>query len=69
MDTKTPSEKIIEKFGGISQLAKALGHEHPTTVQGWKARGRIPAKQQDVVLKLAREKGIDLDPADFFRAA
>ena len=61
-----PAEQIIEKFGGISACAKILGHRNPTTVQGWKERGFIPARQQREVLEAARREGIDLDPADFF---
>ncbi len=61
-----PAERIIEKFGGISAMAQALGHRHPTTVQGWKERGYIPARQQNEVLRAARDLGIDLAPADFF---
>ena len=62
------SENIIKKFGGLSALAKALGHSHPTTVQGWRDRGGIPARRQPDVLAKARELGIDLSPADFFPA-
>ena len=79
MDTKAPifaetddqsqAERIIDKFGGISALARALGHKHPTTVQGWKDRKFIPARHQTEVLKRARELGIDLVADDFFGAA
>ncbi len=61
-------ENIIAKFGGLTALATALGHRHPTTVQGWKARGVIPARQQARILAAARERGIELSPADFFDA-
>lgn len=60
------AEFIIEKFGGITALARALGHKHPTTVQGWKERGFIPSPQQDGVLEAAQAVGVDLEPADFF---
>lgn len=61
-----PVDRVIERFGGISALANALGHKHPTTVSQWKVRGVIPARQQDAVLRAAVEKGIPLTPADFF---
>lgn len=67
-ETKTQSEKIIEKFGGLTALAKALG-KPVTTVQGWKERGYIPSKHQETILAKARENKIRLSPADFFRAA
>ena len=60
---------VISKFGGISALSKALGHKNPTTVQGWKERGVIPARQQGVVLEAARANDIDLLPEDFFKNA
>lgn len=66
---KTQSERIIEKFGGMTSLARLLGHQHPSTVQGWKVRGYIPAKHQETLLRVAREKKIDLEPSDFFTAA
>lgn len=65
----TQAERIIERFGGLTKLADALGHKFPTTVQGWKVRGRIPSSQQDAVLRAARERGLDLEPADFFESA
>ena len=60
------AEIIIERFGGITALARALGHEHPSTVQGWRDRGIIPARRQAELLGLAKTTGIDLSPNDFF---
>ncbi len=60
------AELIIEKFGGVTALARALDHKFPTTVQGWKARGFVPAPQQARVLNAGRELGLDIEPADFF---
>lgn len=57
---------IIERFGGLTQLARALGHKHPTTVQGWKDRGIIPARRQVDVLAAAKRLGITLSASDFF---
>ena len=58
------AERTIERFGGLSALARALGHKHVTTVQGWKERGFIPARQQADVLRAAEREGFDLTPAD-----
>ncbi len=63
------SASIIAKFGGIHSTARALGHKNPTTVQGWKERGVIPARQQAAVLAAAAELGIEMGPADFFDIA
>jgi hypothetical protein len=59
-----PAQLIIQKFGGQSALASLLG-KGQTTVQHWGKTGRIPAKWQSELLKVAREKGIDLIPAEF----
>lgn len=60
------AERIIEKFGGLSALARALAHKHVTTVQGWKERGFVPARRQADVLKAAERENINLGPDDFF---
>lgn len=62
---KKPAEKIIDRFGGVSKLASALGHKHVTTVHGWLSRGFVPGKQIPKVLRKAREMGIDLSLSDF----
>lgn len=62
----TPVDRIVDLFGGLTPMARALGHRHPSTVQGWKARGVIPARQQAQVLEAAKRHGVPLQPADFF---
>lgn len=64
--TQTQAEYIIEKFGSVSALAKKLGHKHPTTVDGWKRRGWIPADQQPNVLRVGQELSPPLTTSDFF---
>jgi hypothetical protein len=61
------AQKIIQKFGGQSALAKALG-KGQTTVQHWARTGVIPAKWQPILLKLSAEKGFDLSASDFMPA-
>ncbi len=56
---------IIAKFGGTWPMATALGVP-PSTVQGWKRGGYIPARRQAHVLLAARRLGIDIGPDDFF---
>ena len=60
------ADRIIAHFGGLTKMAAALGHRHPSTVQGWRDRGYIPANRQQEVLDRARELSIPLQPADFF---
>jgi myo-inositol-1-phosphate synthase len=56
--------QIINRFGGQSQLAGLLG-KRQSTVQHWVNTGRIPSQWHKSLLKLAREKGIVLEPEDF----
>lgn len=59
-------DAIIEKFGGLTPLSRALGHKHVSTVQGWKDRGVIPARRQPEVLAAAERLGIAMSYRDFF---
>jgi len=61
----TPAERIIDQFGGLSALARALGHKNPTTVQGWKERGVIPLRRWSAVKAAAAKEGIEIEDADF----
>jgi hypothetical protein len=51
---------IIDRFGGLSAMAKALHHKHPTTVQGWKKSGKIPSWRVHEVVKAAKANNIVL---------
>lgn len=53
---------VIIELGGISAVARALGHKHATTVQGWWDREIIPAQRQRAVLDLARSLGKSIPP-------
>ena len=55
---------VIESFGGLTRFAKALGHTHVTTVQGWKDRGAIPLRHHARILDVARSLGIQLRRGD-----
>lgn len=68
----TPAARIIDKFGGPeafqqrfkisdSRLFRWLS---PTAKGG--TGGRIPPKHHQQLLDIARQEGIDLQPADFF---
>lgn len=59
-------ERILERFGGLTRLAEALGHTNVTTVQGWKVRGSVPSRQIVAVIEAGKAKGIELTPNDFF---
>jgi TorA maturation chaperone TorD len=55
---------VIESFGGLTRFAKALGHTHVTTVQGWKDRGAIPLRHHGRILDVARSLSIRLRRGD-----
>ncbi len=59
------AKRIIDKFGGVYPLARALGHRNPTTVQGWQMRGFIPPRQHNRIWAAAQRDGVALDLADF----
>jgi P63C domain len=58
------ARNIIEKFGGQSDLAGLIG-KGQSTVAYWSKTGTVPAKWQPILLQLAVEKGLDLQPSDF----
>ncbi len=54
---------LFDKFGGTRPMADHLG-EPPSTVQSWKAAGRVPAGKQPKVLEKAEELGIAITAED-----
>lgn len=56
-------DKVIEAFGGVGPMAKALGVP-VSTVQDWKDRGTIPIGRRADVRAAAREAKVDLDAID-----
>ncbi|MEM8575539.1 MAG: hypothetical protein AAGF48_12990 [Pseudomonadota bacterium] len=59
---------IIKAFGGVRKLASATG-QAPSVVSGWKKRGSIPDPQKIRVFEAARQRGIELQPADLLPAS
>lgn len=60
METVT---NLFDRFGGIRPMAEILG-EAPSTVQSWKAAGRIPAGKQPLVMERGAAKGIAVTAHD-----
>ncbi|HKS90805.1 MAG TPA: inositol-3-phosphate synthase, partial [Tepidiformaceae bacterium] len=58
------AQRIIARFGGQSALAALLGRRQ-STIQHWATTGRIPAQWHHVLMSIARERGIILEPKDF----
>jgi hypothetical protein len=59
----SPAARVIDRFGGQSQLARLLG-KGPSTVQYWATTGRIPPKWHARLLELAAENGVSLAPSE-----
>lgn len=62
----TPAEHVIDKFGGLTPLARALDCA-VSTVQGWKERGKIPQDHWHAIMAAGsvRSPAIDLSLDDF----
>lgn len=62
IDTNAPSPvgRLIGLFGGLTRMARALGHRHCTTVQGWERSGRIPAWRRPEIEDAATRQGVAL---------
>ena len=67
MNKKTVADKIAAKFGGQVPMAEAIGITQSTIAQ-WNRRsgGIVPARHQQKILDAAKERGLDVTPADFF---
>lgn len=59
----TVTERVVQKFGGQSALASALGITQPA-VNYWKRTGNIPAKWHAKIMRVAAERGISVTAAD-----
>jgi len=60
--TKTPLQIVIEEFGGVRALGRAI-HKDPSAISKWaKRHGCIPATEQKKVLEKAWELGYELTP-------
>jgi hypothetical protein len=60
------AQRIVDKFGGQSVLAKLIG-KGQSTVQYWTKSGAIPSKWQAKLLAIAQDQGIDLTASDFVK--
>jgi hypothetical protein len=56
-------DALIMAFGSLTKTAKALGHKHPTTVDGWRRSGRIPNWRWPEVIAGAERAGVVLPPS------
>lgn len=57
-------DEIIQKFGGLRALARAVGVSHGAVTK-WKNKGYIQKNWEPIILKRAEEQGIELTYLDF----
>lgn len=62
-----PADVVIEAFGGVAALARALGHKNATTVQAWAING-IPTWRHHELLEAAKERKIRLSKSALAKA-
>jgi len=62
------AEYLIGRFGSIAETARALGHRNPTTVQGWKERGCVPARQFQRLIEAGSSLHPPLEQREYFEA-
>lgn len=67
---QTPADNVIQAFGGVRALARALGL-NSSSVSRWRMpsekrglSGRVPSIHQATILRIARERGLPLSAAD-----
>ncbi len=66
-DTKTTSD-IIDLFGGTGVVADLLG-ANKSAVSMWRTRDGIPGKFHLTLLRLARERGVELSDDELLSTA
>ncbi len=59
----SPAARVIDRFGGQSNLARLIG-KGASTVQYWASTGRIPPKWHARLLELADQEGVSLTPSE-----
>ena len=58
-----PIEHAANEFGGLSELAKALGVKYGTAWK-WRHRNSIPTEMHKPILDLSKKKGFDIKAED-----
>lgn len=68
----TPASYVIYVFGGVHKTARAIGRT-AGAVSRWRAPinqngcgGRIPSTVHMAILDIAKKKGLDITPNDFY---
>lgn len=56
---------VIQRFGGVRPLARALGHPNPSTVAGWNKRSVVPWHEVERVIEAGALRGITVGLEEF----
>jgi hypothetical protein len=57
-------DELINRLGGIVEMADSLGHPHATTVRYWRSREGIPRWRVPEVVALCRKHRLGIDETD-----
>lgn len=61
--------KVIDRFGGIREMARKLEHANHTTVQGWYERRKIPVERWAEVQAAAEKHGVEFNISELMPEA
>jgi hypothetical protein len=64
--TDSVAQRVVAKFGGQSELARALSTRQ-STVSHWIKTGDVPVRWHDKILSAAADRGLDLSAGDLVR--
>lgn len=61
----TPARYVIGLLGGVRPAASKLKYS-PSAVSRWQCEGKgeIPTRARKIILRYAKEHGLDIDPYD-----
>lgn len=65
MTATTQARRMVERFGGISKMARTIGYPRSTVQRWYEDADVIPAVHNDAILKGAKALGISLTVEDF----
>lgn len=63
---QTPVDVVIEVFGGVCAVARAINRD-PSAVSRWQRRRKIPNALQETILDAARARNMQLTAEDLIR--
>ena len=66
--TSNLPQRIIDAFGGLTEMSRKLNGVPITTIQSWRDKGRIPHWRRREISEAAAREGVSL-PREFHSVA